>query len=185
MKKRNGFVSNSSSCSFVVSLKEFPTTVCLADFMIVVRYEYKKDYYKRAIESIKSDPDRYPNETVESCTELLEENEETYAKLRNNLSEITDISPNVAFKSFNFDTFIREIEVDGQKYLYVATCHNVVWDMPKVIPQGKSKTMQEYFNDGDLHDGLWNEEYIQGETFIVVDTGESVTIKDRFKELRQ
>lgn len=188
MKIRNGFISNSSSCSFIVSTKEFPTTIDLAEFMVENRYEYKKEDYKDNIEYIKSHPD-VRNDTIEETEKWMKENEEIYGVLKKNLNLVKiakeDDNPNLAFKSVNFDTFIKQIEVEGIKYFYVSTCNNVTWEIPRIIPQGKSKIVYEPFSDGALYDGLWDEEYIQGDTFIRLDDNKAIDIKDRFKGLDQ
>jgi len=190
MKKRNGFVSNSSSCSFIVSTKEFPTAWDLADYMIETRYQYKKNYYNENICYTRNNP---PKEQLSEAQKtliaedekLLQQNEETYKMLKENLSKIPQKNHNLAFRSVNFDTFVTQIEVEGQKYFYVSTCNNVQWEIPRVIPNGKGPINQDYFNEGDLYDGLWNKDYIEKQTFIRIDDNEEVFVKDRFKELDQ
>lgn len=202
MKTRNGFVSNSSSCSFIVSLKTFPTTIALAEFMIFSRYLDKKEYYEEERNKLRTNP-KLANEEIEF-------NEKRYRILNENISTIISTakstntpSPNLCFKSCNFDTFITEIEVSKNKYIYVSTCNNEDWsEIDKTIPiepiyqqekvddepicYGFGTTHRDqYFNGGDLYDGLWDSSYVKGGTFICIDTLKSIVVEDQFWALRE
>jgi len=190
MKTRIGFVSNSSSCSFIVSTKEFPTTWDLADYMIEARYQYEKNCYQEDICYAKRNLPKEPlsdaqKELIKEDEKLLQDNEEIYKTLKSNLSKILKGDSNLAFRSVNFDTFITQIDVNGTKYLYVSTCNNVIWDIPKTVPNGHGETIPELFSFGGLDDGEWDEEYIEGNTFIRLDDNKEIKIKDRFDGLNQ
>lgn len=194
MKRRKGFVSNSSTCSFIVAAKEFPDTTDLAEFMILDMYE---DLTAKAKDAIKyaersSNNCNHPEDSIENNKKWLQEIEDNYKKLTKNLAKlVADLKDhkltdsNLAFRSIQFDTFIRAIEVEGQKYYYVSTCNNICWDLPHVIPHGRSSPQADGFNDGDLYDGAWNEEYLKGRMFMVIDTLNGVTIKDYCKGIDQ
>jgi len=201
MKSRIGFVSNSSSCSFIVSIKDFATTIAVADAMLNQRYEWHRDGCEDMIKYL-SNPDHKDHrglDSIETYKKELKDNEETYLKLMQNLLEIGDDGkhpPNLAFSSCNFDTFITEIEVADEKYIYVATCNNVGWDFPKVVPQIPREPCEkgsvfcyysepEGFNAVDLYDGHWDDNYIQGATFTVIDDKTTVCVKNKFKGIRQ
>ena len=181
MKTRNGFVSNSSSCSFIVSLKDHPNTISLAKEMI---------------------EQRYLNRTVYNSDEY---EEDRYDMLKNNLNTIAaniqdhNLSPNLAFKSCNFDTFITQIEVGEAKtkYIYVATCNNEKWGIHKTIPKepiykhnkhNKHDFMatyeeSQYFNEGDLYDSVWDRTYIRGDSFTCIDNLKVVKVENQLYAL--
>lgn len=99
MKIRNGFVSNSSSSSFIISVNDFPTVRSLAKYMLkrkIAEYEYYND----------NDNDTFDKNLIK--------------KLKN-----IDENQNVSFPSCNYDTYIRKV---GNCYL-VATCNNTDWDL--------------------------------------------------------
>jgi len=99
MKIRNGFVSNSSSSSFIISDENFPSVRSLATYMIKQKIsEYDNSYDKEYIKINKK-----------------------YIK---NLNKI-DEDQSVSFPSCNYDTYIRKV---GDCYL-VATCNNHMWDL--------------------------------------------------------
>ena len=99
MKIRNGFVSNSSSSSFIISDKKFPTVRSLATYML--KQKIKESRYNREEEYIN-----YDKEYI------------------NNLQNVDENYP-VSFPSCNYDTYIRKI---GDCYL-VATCNNTDWNL--------------------------------------------------------
>ena len=102
MKIRNGFVSNSSSSSFIISDKHFPTVRSLAIYML-----------NKKIEDYESDFDE-------------EEKEENYYDklLITRLSNVDENDP-VSFSSCNYDTYIKKV---ADCYL-VSTCNNTRWEL--------------------------------------------------------
>jgi len=104
MKKRTGFVSNSSSSSFIISTEHFPKIKDLATYMI------KQQMNER--EEGDSDTDWYD--------QYMKQNK-LYIERLNKLDENQAIS----FPSCNYDTYIKKI---GDVYL-VATCNNTDWDL--------------------------------------------------------
>jgi len=102
MKTRNGFVSNSSSSSFIISNEKFKTVRSLAKYMIKKKIE-ENSYYK------EDDDSDFIN----------------FDKLY--IKRLMDIDKNqtVSFPSCNYDTYIRKV---GDQYL-VATCNNTDWDL--------------------------------------------------------
>ena len=82
MKIRNGFVSNSSSSSFIISNEHFPTVRSLARYMLNKKIDdYENDY---------GDKDIYDK------------------KLIGKLKKIDENDP-VSFSSCNYDTYIKKI----------------------------------------------------------------------------
>lgn len=103
MKIRNGFVSNSSSSSFIISNNHFKSVRDLAKYMIKrqideIKFEDKNDWNKEYIKYKKD-----------------------YIKRLNNIDENHPVS----FPSCNYDTYIRKV---GDVYL-VATCNNTDWEL--------------------------------------------------------
>ena len=105
MKIRNGFVSNSSSSSFVISTDRFPTVRSLAKYMIKKKIK-EEDY------------NDYDNNTWKEDSHNWDKK---YLKRLNNIDENAPVS----FPSCNYDTYIRKI---GDCYL-VATCNNTDWNL--------------------------------------------------------
>jgi len=100
MKIRNGFVSNSSSSSFIISVNDFPTVRSLAKYMLKRKIAEYDDYYDEDKEDIF---------------------DKTLIKKLKNIDE----NQNVSFPSCNYDTYIRKVD---DCYL-VATCNNTDWDL--------------------------------------------------------
>jgi len=139
MKIRTGFVSNSSSSSFIISEHNFPTVRSLAKRMIEIQAEdYEDDeqfdrfnYKMGLIDRLKNVPEDHP----------------------------------ISFSSCNYDTYIRKVG----DCLFVSTCNNTHWDLweyttritdaakdelkemlndPRYSPKNKYNTI-EYILDGD------------------------------------
>jgi len=99
MKIRNGFVSNSSSSSFIISDEYFKTSADLAKYMINIQIEEDADFLDK--------------EWIEHKLKLID-------KLKN----IDEDLP-ISFPSCNYDTYIRKV---GDCYL-VSTCNNTRWEL--------------------------------------------------------
>lgn len=103
MRIRNGFVSNSSSSSFIVSNKNFASVRELAKYMLnrqIKDHDFDGEYAAEYIE--------YDRQYIERL-EKIDENQ------------------SVSFPSCNYDTYIRRV---GDCYL-VNTCNNTDWKLEK------------------------------------------------------
>jgi len=101
MKTRNGFVSNSSSSSFIISVNDFPSVRDLAIYMInkkIGENSYEKDE--------DNDYDIYDKKYIRALIDV-------------------DENQAISFPSCNYDTYIKKV---GDCYL-VATCNNTDWDL--------------------------------------------------------
>lgn len=113
MKLRNGFVSNSSSSSFIISNKKFKTVRSLATYMI-----------KQKIKERRYEPEPEFNDY-----------DKQYIKRLQNIDKNKDVS----FPSCNYDTYIRKV---GDQYL-VATCNNTDWDLYDYSTKLSDKAKEE------------------------------------------
>ena len=104
MKIRKGFVSNSSSSSFIISINDFPTVRDLATYMLNQKIKEDLIYYGKT-------DDNY---------DILDKK---YIHLLKNIDENQPVS----FPSCNEDTFIKKV---GDYYI-ISTCNNTDWDLYK------------------------------------------------------
>lgn len=120
MKIRSGFVSNSSSSSFIISNKNFPNVRSLATYMLKKKIRETSDYhdYDWKDESINDD--------------------KKFIKKLKDLDE----NQSVCFPSCNYDTYIKKI---GDQY-FVATCNNTNWDLNS-YSEKLSENTKEALND--------------------------------------
>lgn len=125
MKIRNGFVSNSSSTSFAVSINNYPTVRDLAVAMMDIR---------------NSDWDEFSDEEVANLTikhaqtnddKIFEEIRDAIEFPTNNKMELEflinskmDKDIPTAFHTCNYDTYIKK----SGEYIFVATCNNHCWE---------------------------------------------------------
>jgi len=131
MKIRSGFVSNSSSSSFIIRKSKFPNSVAIARSML-------DDY-------------------IDTCKSDFEENDFFIDKF--NLSkeslDIIDVDSDIMFNSTNYDTFITNLD---HNYIHVATCQNVIWDVQNYacgsLPDDLSEDIQNhlsYYNSNEIY----------------------------------
>ncbi len=153
MKIRNGFVSNSSSSSFIISTENFKSVRELATYMI------KKQ--------------------IEEYSEREEENYINRYKIK--IDKLKNINENqsISFSSCNYDTYIKKVD---DCYL-VSTCNNTDWDLYKYsttltnsakeslkeISKLFSKTSNEYGNIEDILNSSY-EFYAIGKDYYNLDS---------------
>jgi hypothetical protein len=150
MKIRNGFVSNSSSSSFIIQFDEtFPNTLAIAENMIRNRFDEWRDYRKD-----DGDYDEHPSE------QQVYRNIE---KLRN--SEHNNMP--FFFRSTNYDTYIKAI---SDKYAYVDTCNNILWDIKSVAIYKVPTELLGIYPDNDQY-GELDIEIKYGDEYYVLESG--------------
>jgi len=104
MKIRNGFVSNSSSSSFMIRLNDkYKNVLDIAEDMIKDRFDAWRNYDDR-------DED-HPLETL------------TYDNIKR-LRKNGNVNIPIFFKSTNYDTYIMKLT---DNYVFVDTCNNIIW----------------------------------------------------------
>ena len=166
MKIRHGFVSNSSSSSFITDFSSVKD--CLT---------YMLDNHMQELDN----KDRYDKERIKSIKLMIKNFKDLSKK---NKSEDCP----VAFHSCNFDTFIKKIEIDNKEYVYVATCNNVNWELSNPIDLLPMKNIyisygKEYLTSdglihgGDIYDGFLDDIYINNHEFYVIDDKKIKKIK--------
>jgi len=104
MKIRNGFVSNSSSSSFIISTDKFKSVRELATYMLHKKIEDEEDYVSDNV--IEINENNYNNVYIER------------------LNNIDENSP-VCFPSCNYSTYIKMV---GDVF-FVSTCNNTNWEL--------------------------------------------------------
>lgn len=122
MKIRCGFVSNSSSSSFVVSTTDYKDVKSLAIKMMRIRNEDWIDDHELA--------ELTQRHTETQDPALLKEIKENLKYIIGHNQELTDlinstIDPDtpITFRTTNYDTFIVKLD----NYLLVSTCNNHDW----------------------------------------------------------
>lgn len=129
MKIRNGFVSNSSSSSFIVRFDEiYPNTLAIAESMIKNRFDEWREYQKD-----DGIDENHPKE------------EQVYKNIER-LKKSEHINMPMFFRSTNYDTYIRAIT---DKYAFVDTCNNIIWDINSDAIYKVPKDLIELFPDVD------------------------------------
>jgi hypothetical protein len=156
MKIRKGFVSNSSSSSFIISDKDFHSVRDLAKYMIKkqIKEAIYEDYYWKD-DSIKDD--------------------------KNQIKKLKSLNENqpVSFPSCNYDTYIKKI---GDQY-FVSTCNNTDWDLYKfhtklsevakeeliLLLNNYDKNSDDYSNIIDLIENNYQDFYSFGNDYYALD----------------
>lgn len=147
MKTRIGFVSNSSSTSFVLTTCVYPTVRDLAINMMRTRNsdwdEYDDDEVaEMVIKHTETQDDKLFNE-IEEMVENRSEDQKELEFMKN--SDIDKNTP-TAFKTTNYDTYIFK----SGNYLFVSTCNNHYYNLNNVIPifgDGENDAKIEDFRD--------------------------------------
>jgi len=120
MKIRQGFVSNSSSSSFIIMAEGETTTIRdVATLMI-----------HTVIEELKNDDWTSPEEL-----QRWVDSREKWITTLNRLDE----DQFVQFQSINYDTWI----VKAGEHIFVSTCNNTDWDLPNTTSKISDKTEKE------------------------------------------
>lgn len=153
MKIRHGFVSNSSSSSFITDFSSVKD--CLS---------YMLDEHMQELDN----KDRWDKERIKSIKLMIKNFKDLSKK---NKSEDCP----VAFHSCNFDTFIKKIEIDNKEYVYVATCTNVNWQLYN--NSLNTSNIKNNYSSGDIYEGALDDIYIKGNEFYVIDDKKIKKIK--------
>lgn len=104
MKIRNGFVSNSSSSSFILKFDEnYPDTLSIAKSMLNDKY---------AENEANGFSDNIKRSKIEKYTEALENENDPYMP--------------IYFTSCNYNTYIVPV---SKNYVFIETCNNTNWSI--------------------------------------------------------
>ena len=148
MKIRNGFVSNSSSSSFIVRFDEkYPNTLAIAESMIKNRFEEWHEFKE-------NDDDTHPTEI------------QIYKNIER-LKKTDVINMPMFFRSTNYDTYIMAIT---DKYAYVDTCNNTNWDVKNISIHKVPDDLIESFPNVDRF-GELNLDIVYDNEYYILETG--------------
>lgn len=161
MKFRKGFVSNSSSSSFIIDATMFKSVVDIGEYML------RKCIHDILSEYEDRDIDEYEMQSLKRYRGCL-------ANILNLKSHMESISGGelkeshsyyyaIAFQSVNYNTFIKKIVVNDKDYYYVSTCNNIDWGL-SIYASRTNIGVDEY----ELRDF-----FINGQTFFDI-----LTMKD-------
>lgn len=158
MKIRKGFVSNSSSSSFVLEINdEFPDIISVAKHMLKDLFEAWKEF----------DSD---NGTEHHQKRLINR------RIRRLESLDREHFP-IGFHSTNYDTYIQYL---GDNYIYVDTCNNIDWSAGYKNVQLSAEKQKELgidFNYGEIDIGSDLYEI----DFYFLNYGLTITRKEDYK----
>lgn len=148
MKIRNGFVSNSSSSSFIVRFNDkYPNTLAIAESMIKNRFADWRDY---GDEEDKNHPRE--NQTYRNIERIKKDG---------------NINMPIFFHSTNYDTYIRAIT---DNYAFVDTCNNISWDIKEDAIYKVPRDLLEMFPDVDSY-GELNLDVKYDTEYYILETG--------------
>jgi len=119
MKIRNGLVSNSSSSSFIISIKKYMSTLQIADEMITIINETDQEYSS------------YKNFNI-------------YNKFKN-VNNLDNINPNIKLHTSGYDTYITYLP--NSKYYLISTSSNYNWEFNYLIENDFTKKIQDVKNE--------------------------------------
>lgn len=168
MKTRQGFVSNSSSTSFVVLTKDYPTVQYLAAEMMKIRNDDWDDFDDEEIADLTiKHAETGDEKLLDQIRDALEIPTENQKELEFMLRSKIDPDFPTAFHTTNYDTYILKI---GDKHL-VSTCNNHDWLRlkrinsgvdPKILKQLLTKEEYKECEDDVLEWAEYNMQYATG-----------------------
>ena len=162
MKIRNGFVSNSSSSSFLIKLGEkYPDILSVATNMIKDRFDAWRsddDY---------SVSDQHPKE----------------AAVYNNIERLRrsgNVNFPIFFRSTNYDTYIVPVT---ENYVYVDTCNNIQWKIQyengATVPTLPDEVVAKY-PEAEGYYGEVELRIKRGEEFYLLENGIIATLPSEY-----
>jgi hypothetical protein len=156
MKIRNGFVSNSSSSSFLIKISDkFPDTLSVAENMILNKFCYYQKY----------------NDKVQERERIVLKN---IAQLRK--EGIVNYS--FFFPSTNEDTYIDLIT---ENYIFVSTCNNIIWNISNIAERNIPDEVRDKYPDSSLDYGELYIDDIKNIEYYHLESGVFATKIDKFK----
>ena len=127
--------------------------------------------FLQRIDPIKIGPEEFKEakQYVDNIKKRIKAKKSKATILLKNLETIEN-NENIAFSSLNYDTYISKVEIDGNEFLYVATCNNIQWNL------WDYSTIPQSLNKGDIYDGLYDHDYVEHCEFLVLDYMKKIKI---------
>ncbi len=155
MKIRNGFVSNSSSSSFLIKISDkFPDTLSVAENMILDKFHFYK------------------------YNDKVQEREKTVLRNIAQLRKEGIVNYSFFFPSTNEDTYINLIT---KNYIFVSTCNNIIWNISNIAERSIPDEVRDMYPDSSFD---YNELYIEdikSTEYYHLESGLFATKIDEFK----
>lgn len=173
MKARNGFVSNSSSSSFLIAKKEYPSTIDFIKKVSLLKFQFEMDMLRQWLNMfIKEGKKKEEIETLEKLRVKIKERNAIVNNVDAIEKKYPGLSPNLAMRTTRKAIFISSINECKKDFYYVKVSNDIPWNLPKLPAKEYPSTIKE----DDILLGKTDDKYIHGQTYTIADTLEEKKI---------